>query len=351
MKRPEPGDAQRLEAAAEWMLKLRDEQASEAEILRWTQWCEDDVRNQAAFDRVQHLWAASGGLADEVRDGDLAGATPSGKSRLRGVLATAQDRLGVFATPRLALGLACVVALLIGAGWLLRGGVFAERDSFAVSTIKPVHEARLADGSRVELATRSTIAVHYSERQRALELQGGEAFFSVVADARRPFVVSAGAIRVRAVGTAFNVRRSDDRVVVTVTEGTVDVYRADDDPRQASSAPEGHTVRVSPGSRVTWDAAERNPVVAAVNPATALAWREGRLEYDAEPLGAVIADLNRYASKPVVIRGEAIRTLRFSGTLLADGTDEWLRALPGQFPVKLSEREGRYVIEPRASAK
>jgi transmembrane sensor len=98
---------------------------------------------------------------------------------------------------------------------------------------------------------------------------------------------------------------------------------------------------------VTWDAAERNPVVAAVNPATALAWREGRLEYDAEPLGAVIADLNRYASKPVTIRGNSIRALRFSGTLLAGATDEWLRALPGQFPVMLTETAGGYVIEPR----
>ena len=45
---------------------------------------------------------------------------------------------------------------------------------------------------------------------REVTLTRGEAWFKVAHDKTRPFIVSAGRIRVRAVGTAFSVRRHDD---------------------------------------------------------------------------------------------------------------------------------------------
>lgn len=354
MKRDEQDDAQRLETAADWMLRLRDETASEAEILRWMQWCEADARNQSAFNRVQQVWALSGRLAGEVRNGELVCAGSAPRVEPATQRPAWLDWLNDLAAPRriVSVGLAGAAVVAIGALWSLRGDLGRPDGAgpAAVVPAEPVQEARLADGSTVELAAQSTIAVHYSERERALELQGGEAYFSVAPDARRPFIVSAGAIRVRAIGTAFNVRRAGDRVVVTVMHGKVDVYRAGeyaDEVTGAAASEGGHAVRVSPGSRVIWDAASPNPVVASVKPSSALAWREGRLEYTSEPLAAVIADFNRYSKRPVIIRGDAIRSLRFSGTLLTNATEEWLYALPGQFPVRIEEQDDAYVIHPR----
>lgn len=153
----------------------------------------------------------------------------------------------------------------------------------------------------------------------------------------------------RAVGTAFNVRRAAGRVVVTVTEGTVDIYQ---EGRRSVA------LRASAGFQVAWHgdqvpsgaaATSDDPVMTAVNPATAVGWREGCLEYLDEPLEAVIADINRYSSRPVIIADEPARKLRFSGTVMVGFTDDWLSALPGQFPVKLRSQNGVDVIHSVAS--
>jgi transmembrane sensor len=44
---------------------------------------------------------------------------------------------------------------------------------------------------------------------RQVKLDRGEAWFQVAKDPQRPFVVESGPVRVRAVGTAFSVRRRE----------------------------------------------------------------------------------------------------------------------------------------------
>ncbi len=51
----------------------------------------------------------------------------------------------------------------------------------------------------------------------------GEALFTVVHEANRPFEVVAGGERIRDLGTRFNVYAEPGRVVVAVLEGQVDV--------------------------------------------------------------------------------------------------------------------------------
>ena len=205
-----------------------------------------------------------------------------------------------------------------------------------------VRETRLSDGSTVQLAPQSSIALRYSESERALDLEGGEAHFAVAHDEARPFVVAAGAIRVRAVGTAFDVRRVRARVVVTVIEGKVEMARSGD----AAATGAFGAIVVPAGSRVVWDdeTPRSAPVLAAVEPSRALSWREGRLEYVREPLWAVVADLNRYSERPVEIADAKLRNLHVTTTVHTDSIREWLTGLPGTLPVGVEFENGRTVI-------
>lgn len=343
-------EARRLEQAADWAALLRDD-AGETDITRWLRWCEADPRNQDAFDRVQTFWRVAGGLAGEVtEDGELhAAARPAPRRRAAG-----RRRLPRFAVAASAL-LAMVAAGALG--WNLYQRFYWPEvgdEAVVAAAADPVRNAKLSDGSRLQLAARSVVEVDYAEDRRYLALRDGEAYFSVAHNPERPFVVHVDDVRVRAVGTAFNIRRAGQRSVVTVTEGTVEIYRERD----------GSEIRAVAGEQVTWEDAPGNDShgdpaqepgdrgaiqVAAVDVSEVLAWREGRLEYTDEPLYAVIADFNRYSEHPVEIRGDAVRRLRFSGTLLTDVTEEWLYALPHLFPVDVRQQGDTYVIEPRPS--
>jgi transmembrane sensor len=359
------GEARRLEQATEWMLRLREDTVSEGDIVCWMKWCESDPRNHQAFDRVQEFWRVSGALAQEIVDGDLAGAAGKGHhtrgkpfTRLQAQLSDYWSSFTLaWYTHRGPMRQALAGAVVTGALCLGLVGTFYQqrhaRDNAVVATARGelMHTTELTDGSKMELAAKSLVVVHYSANRRGLELRDGEAYFMVAPNAQRPFVVTVGPLRVRAVGTAFNVRRAGERFVVTVTKGTVDVYRADGNADATSSeTPSGaKQVRATAGVQVTWDTPEsKDPVVAVVDPATVLGWREGQLSYNDEPLSAVIADFNRYSERPASITDGGVKNMRFSGVLLTSATREWLHSLPAEFPVQVEPRGGIDVVEPRS---
>src|SRR5215469_1607176 len=110
-------------------------------------------------------------------------------------------------------------------------------------------ERRLPDGSVLHLNTDSQVTVRYSRRERAVDLDRGEAFFQVAHDSKRGFRVAAGHTQVWDLGTQFDVYRRSDRVSVTVLEGSVAVYKGPL-PVSATRLPSPAAVRVHAGYRV-----------------------------------------------------------------------------------------------------
>ena len=83
----------------------------------------------------------------------------------------------------------------------------------------------LDDGSVLELYGDTSAEVRLAPAERRVRLARGEAHVTVVRDATRPFVVEAGGVAARTVGTAFNVRLGAREVEVLVTEGKVSVAK------------------------------------------------------------------------------------------------------------------------------
>lgn len=302
-----------MESAMQWLLRLREDRVTEADITAWMEWYEADEANKKAFDEVQEFWHFTGGLAEGE----------GGAQRI----ARLQRRLPLNLRPGhrrslVPLALAATILLIAMASvyWATREGMPALSESAVVN----VRKQHLPDGSEMQLAARTTVAVDYSEQQRLLTLESGEAHFIVAPNPARPFVVQVGELRVHAIGTAFNIRKAAQRVVVTVDDGAVQI-----------SSPDFHAVKIEAGKEARWEKGSAKPIARPADIARALAWQEGRLEYIEEPLSAVIADLNRYGRRRVLIQDEAAGHLTFTGTIFTESTEEWLQALPHEFPLDL----------------
>lgn len=336
---PTQADADRLARAWDWVLRLRQDEPGQEELAQWLAWYESDDLNRQAFDEAQAFCKAAPGALESFEPARL----PVQVAPARHVRRRRYAWLGA----ALAAGLA-VLALLPA----LTPKPAPDRDiDTSLITAGPatqalVREAWLPDGSRVELAAQSSVALQYSEDARLLSMRDGVAYFTVAHNTARPFIVRAGGFYVRAVGTAFNVRTVGERVVVTVAEGTVDIYPAADE-RPAIAAPPD-SVRIKAGKELVWDDARAQPLVNAADPAHALAWREGRLEYLNEPLSSVVADLNRYSPQHVVIADAAVGGIVFSGSVLTRSTGAWVRALPTLFPIDMkTDAAGNIVLSSR----
>lgn len=248
---------------------------------------------------------------------------------------------------------ACVALLLAGAiVFPLRETAPAAPVATAIagaSILRPEQRA-LPDGSTIELNAGAEVEVSFTEEFRRVVLRRGEAHFQVAKDARRPFVVRAGAIEVRAVGTAFAVEFGANAVDVLVTEGRVAV---DTGAPSASALP---LAAVDAGKRVVIDreAAAAGSVTPRMSEPSAadvqarLAWRVPRLKFAATPLAQVVAMFNQHAvpgrDARLVLAPDTPVNLRVSGTLRSDDVESLLRLLAGEFGVSAEVRAGEIVL-------
>lgn len=253
---------------------------------------------------------------------------------------------------------ACTVLLVASAMWLpFRKTISPAPASTAVANasatiLRPEHRT-LPDGSTVELNAGAEIEVTFVDSLRRVVLRKGEAHFQVTKDASRPFVVTAGAIEVRAVGTAFAVDLGASAVDVLVTEGRVAVNSTE------PAAPTPPLPPLDAGRRIVIDreiaiagtAAPRVTELSAADMQARLAWRVPRLKFAATPLAQVVAMFNEHAvagrDARVVLAPDTPANLRVSGTLRADDVESLLRLLAGEFGISAEPRAGEIVLRRR----
>lgn len=181
----------------------------------------------------------------------------------------------------------------------------------------------LADGSSVTLDAASRIRVSWHLRSRRVELQAGQAFFSVAPAIYRPFLTTAGSTEIEVLGTRYNVSRQRNNVQVTVQEGRVDV--------RGSAA----GVQLTAGDQVLVRHG-RLGQPRQVDAAAYAAWTQGRLVFDRTPLRDVLEVVQRYRRISVVMHDRSLTELPVSGAFDSTRLDSMLALLPKILPLDLS---------------
>jgi transmembrane sensor len=315
-----------LHAAADWWVRLREPDAEGETLEQWLAWTAEDEHHLETFERVNALAATFASLDAVSRQGLInAFARPTASSRRWLPLAAAASLVAMAAS---------------GAYLAWRGDVFGDGSQVYASAVAQNKDITLPDGTQVALGAASTLATHFGHGQRRVELRGGEAFFQVVHDTSRPFVVAAGNVSIRDIGTAFDVRRTGDRVSIAVTQGRVQIA----DTRMSSGRAQGGALEVSAGQLVAYDPDASGMTIGSITPEQATAWRDDRLDFIDEPLSVVVANLNRYSTRPLRIADADLGKLTFTGSVRTDAIDSWLSALPQVFPLRVSTGGNQIIL-------
>ena len=358
-----------LQQAAEWYWQLREPDVPPDIISAWQAWLCVSAENREAFSSVEAVLQQVDCVEDppwpteeELVADDYDGSAPITDWRAQGRRAAHRsssfERLSGWLRPpqRIWAVATSVVMMLVVTMLAVQfsfevGSGIESRPNFAIYETRAAEhrDVHLPDGSSVSLGGKSMISVAYTADSRLVLLKQGAAFFDVAKETERPFLVQAGSRQIAAVGTAFNVTRQDDRVVVTVTEGTVIVTpetTASNLPPHAnntSGSSDTNTARLEAGQQMTYDAQALTPVIVA-DPADAVAWRAGRLKYRGEALRYVIEDVNRYADRPIILADDAAGNILFTGTVFQESVATWLTGLEQAFPVVIEETPDGIVI-------
>src|SRR5882757_3810702 len=327
------------EEAAMWVWRM--DSAAAADRHAYEAWLRQDPRHRRAAAALSTVWNALDGLAEAKREEKIATFAQTAKLPL-----LHHPRRWWFAAA------AALAAVAVGAIWLQQG---SELQTLATA-VGQQRNVTLADGSVVTLNTNTIVETDLRRHTREIYLRKGEAHFQVAHDRSRPFLVHAGDAVVRAVGTEFEVRvLTDEHVDVVVNEGRVEVQATALSP--ASPSPSAHarpaaatTVRaLNAGERLS--TASRDYAVTSITPqqmSSELAWREGAIIFDGEPLSEAIAEIERYTDARIVVSDPEIARLRVGGRFRTGDMQEFFDALQTALPVSIRHTDaGLVFIDPR----
>lgn len=176
----------------------------------------------------------------------------------------------------------------------------------------------LSDGSSVTLAPDSAIRVAFGDTERRVELLSGEAFFTVVHDANKPFRVMAKGVETTDLGTAFDVRRGDDGAMIAVQQGRVRVnYRS-------VQPPVDQILRAGQMMWVAWTGQATRGEQAANEVA---AWRRNQLVAEDVPMHEVIDELRPYYEGKIIVTNTALNDRNVTGVYNLSDPMEALRGI------------------------
>lgn len=178
--------------------------------------------------------------------------------------------------------------LLIVTAVVLRNNLKPSNMATAYASYGKLKEVRLPDNSRAWLDAGTIIEYpdHFVGNTRTVTLKNGEAYFEVVHDAHKPFVVKTTNAEITVLGTSFEVTayEKDSQTKVAVRTGKVGVQLAN----HAQPA-----TFLLPGQSAIISNANLDLRITKKAVADIAVWREQRLIFEDQPLAEVMQSLER----------------------------------------------------------
>jgi transmembrane sensor len=249
---------------------------------------------------------------------------------------------------------------IIIAGWFWKNNIVS-----SAGVEKPVKEtiitqngsrtrSLLADGTTVWLNVGSKLYYEndFNGATREVRLEG-EAFFDVVKQTGRPFIVHTSGIDIRVLGTAFNVKSypEDENVETTLYRGSVQVLRQEDAAGKAIQLIPNHklilpkqaaieTIKLSEDKRLS----AKEIVIPFITPIDSTkkeserietAWRYNRLEFKGDNFEEAAKKLERWYNVTIVFSDERVKQLNgVTGAFESETVAEAFEALKEVYPIK-----------------
>lgn len=174
----------------------------------------------------------------------------------------------------------------------------------------------LPDGSVVQVNAGSSLrySKDFNRETREIVLDG-EAYFEVVRDTLKPFIVRSEALSVRVLGTSFNVKayREDHTIDVSLVSGKVNVRFKED-----QKYPE--EVALKPNCMLHFDKQDSRYSLNEINGEDAYGWTRGVLHFDEQPFPRIAKDLERKYNIHIHIESNKLKQEVFTGSFAGDYT-------------------------------
>ncbi len=196
-----------------------------------------------------------------------------------------------------------------------------------------LRQITLDDGSRVALNGLSQVSIEFDKQRRHIQLQRGEAYFEIARDSNRAFVVAINNVKVRVLGTAFNVDVLPQQLDISVTHGVVEI-----------ALPGAAALRAVKGEQVSLSLDSSGTVASTTmrkldDIDQVYSWRQNMLRLNGESLQSAIEKINRQSSRHIVAVDDSIKEFAVYGAFDLTNVESFLNAMEALYPIHRVETD------------
>ena len=157
----------------------------------------------------------------------------------------------------------------------------------------------------------------------------GEAYFEVVTNPDRPFIVTGKRLDIIAKGTAFNVSAWDDEsgAKIVLVHGKLEIYRKTNDHSKLIA-------KLLPNQLLNYLPKGSESFIQRVDVGKYISWTQGKLVFDDDPFNDVVQQINRWYNVNIIIKDDILRSYTYVATFQDESLDEVLKMLKLSAPIE-----------------
>jgi transmembrane sensor len=229
---------------------------------------------------------------------------------------------------RVAASALVLLSLGFAALYIVNPDILSRKVTIATNSDQKNIQVKLPDGSLIYLNRNSEFSYrsNFGARNRNVSLRG-EAFFEIAPDPAKPFVIDAGAARVKVIGTSFNVLTKNNDAAVEVFVRTGKVMLSDNSGSKS--------IALDPGYIGTMDR-ETSAKKLNDNP-NYLSWKTGLLVYNGQKLDVVFSDLKRVYNMDIEVADSTILENRWTSPIDNQPQETIIRLICASFNLSYSK--------------
>jgi len=317
------------------IVKLLKEEASLEEKQELLAWANENKDNKKLYVQLKDIWEATQSTTDNRFDSQLAWNQFKEQISEKIDDSKRQKRRILYFN---LLKAAALVLISFGISWFAFTDKIETKLAIAHNEINVPLGSKtqivLPDGSKVWINSGSSFTYDsdFNDTCRIVHLVG-EAYFDVVKNPEKPFIVKTGSIDIKAYGTAFNVKSyPDDNFIETIlVHGEVTVVREGSNYKIAELKPDQKTIYFKKEAKIEFESKmvkhEKTPEqenIIAINPKVQLvlvetkpenfvAWKDQKLIFNSETFDQIVLKLERWYGVNIKIMDEKLKSERFTG--------------------------------------
>ncbi len=297
--------------------------SEEAEIsLR--EWTDASEENKQYAEKIEQLWESLDIISEEDRfDSEKAFLLFKERVDQETSYADKPERKTKHLSRRKLLSYAAILIPLLLLGYFAHGYYRMKtllNQNVSLSEVSVPYGSKtqltLQDGSKVWLNAGSKICYDFNtqKKQRILKLSG-EAYLEVAKNKEYPFIVDAGEIKIKVLGTRFNVKayKDNEKIQVALLQGSIEM-----------KARNNATWKLKPNDIACFDTASKKIRIYQNSRSTEnmIGWMNNHLIFNSESFEQIAYTLERHFNVKINIRKESVKKREFIGDFVNNETIE-----------------------------